>query len=187
MRRDEPVTVGPGTDADLASMVATEAGGLLLRLRGALSGTSEADRRYEGDRRSHAFIAARLAIARPHDAILPEEALDAGGQHEWDSAAPVAVAVGAGLHASRIDGSALVYNRPDPLLPDLLVCRAELASRALAAVREWEGREWKGRDKSRLSVIVRSSGRLAPSPAARDGVASVGNCRLPDKELGWPA
>ncbi|GLZ76588.1 3'(2'),5'-bisphosphate nucleotidase CysQ [Actinorhabdospora filicis] len=51
----------------------------------------------------------------------------AGGQHEWDSAAPVAVAVTAGLHASRIDGAALEYNAEDPKLPDLLVCRPELA------------------------------------------------------------
>ncbi|HET8660401.1 MAG TPA: inositol monophosphatase family protein [Micromonosporaceae bacterium] len=55
----------------------------------------------------------------------------AGGQYEWDSAAPVAVARAAGAHASRIDGSPLVYNRPDPLLPDLLVCRADLAPRLL--------------------------------------------------------
>ena len=59
----------------------------------------------------------------------------AGGQYEWDSAAPVAVAVAAGLHTSRIDGSPLVYNRPDPLLPDLLVCRPEYAEAALAALR----------------------------------------------------
>lgn len=59
----------------------------------------------------------------------------AGGQYEWDSAAPVAVAVAAGLHTSRIDGSPLVYNRPDPLLPDLLVCRPEYAHAALAALR----------------------------------------------------
>jgi 3'(2'), 5'-bisphosphate nucleotidase len=51
----------------------------------------------------------------------------AGGQYEWDSAAPVAVARAAGLHASRIDGSPLVYNREDVLLPDLVVCRPELA------------------------------------------------------------
>ena len=56
-----------------------------------------------------------------------------GGQHEWDSAAPVAVARAAGLHASRLDGSPLVYNRPDPYLPDLLICRPELAERAIAA------------------------------------------------------
>ena len=63
--------------------------------------------------------------------------IHAGGQHEWDSAAPVAVALGAGLHASRIDGSPLVYNRPDPRLPDLLVCRASVAERVLAAVRSF--------------------------------------------------
>jgi 3'(2'), 5'-bisphosphate nucleotidase len=54
-----------------------------------------------------------------------------GGQYEWDSAAPVAVACSAGLHASRLDGSPLVYNSPDPLLPDLLVCRPELAAALL--------------------------------------------------------
>ncbi|MGE2692396.1 3'(2'),5'-bisphosphate nucleotidase CysQ [Mycolicibacterium pulveris] len=56
----------------------------------------------------------------------------AGGQYEWDSAAPVAVARAAGLHTSRIDGSPLVYNQADPLLPDLVVCRPELADAVLA-------------------------------------------------------
>ena len=56
----------------------------------------------------------------------------AGGQYEWDSAAPVAVARAAGLHTSRIDGSALEYNRADPLLPDLVVCRPEYADAVLA-------------------------------------------------------
>jgi 3'(2'), 5'-bisphosphate nucleotidase len=55
-----------------------------------------------------------------------------GGQYEWDSAAPVAVARAAGLHTSRIDGSPLEYNRADPLLPDLLVCRPEYADAVLA-------------------------------------------------------
>ncbi|MFG1949520.1 3'(2'),5'-bisphosphate nucleotidase CysQ [Micromonospora sp. NPDC048830] len=58
----------------------------------------------------------------------------AGGQYEWDSAAPVAVALGAGMHASRIDGSPLRYNRDDPRLPDLLVCRPEHADALLAAI-----------------------------------------------------
>jgi 3'(2'), 5'-bisphosphate nucleotidase len=58
----------------------------------------------------------------------------AGGQYEWDSAAPVAVALASGLHASRIDGSPLEYNRPNPLLPDLLICRPEIAERLLAAI-----------------------------------------------------
>ena len=56
----------------------------------------------------------------------------AGGQYEWDSAAPVAVARAAGLYTSRIDGSPLLYNRADPLLPDLIVCRPELADAVLA-------------------------------------------------------
>lgn len=56
-----------------------------------------------------------------------------GGQYEWDSAAPVAVARAAGLHASRLDGAPLVYNQPDPYLPDLLVCRPELADTLLSA------------------------------------------------------
>ena len=50
----------------------------------------------------------------------------AGGQYEWDSAAPVAVAQAAGLHASRIDGRPLAYNQPDPRLPDILVCRSAI-------------------------------------------------------------
>lgn len=60
----------------------------------------------------------------------------AGGQYEWDSAAPVAVARAAGLHASRLDGSPLVYNQPDPYLPDLLICRPEMAERVSAAARD---------------------------------------------------
>ena len=57
-----------------------------------------------------------------------------GGQYEWDSAAPVAVARTAGLHTSRLDGSPLRYNQPDPWLPDLLICRPELADQFLGAI-----------------------------------------------------
>lgn len=57
-----------------------------------------------------------------------------GGMYEWDSAAPVAVARAAGLHTCRIDGSPLVYNRRDPYLPDLLICRPELADLLLTAI-----------------------------------------------------
>ena len=60
----------------------------------------------------------------------------AGGQYEWDSAAPVAVAVAAGLHCSRIDGSALAYNQPDPVLPDILICPTVLARPLLDAIAE---------------------------------------------------
>lgn len=59
----------------------------------------------------------------------------AGGQYEWDSAAPVAVARAAGLFTSRIDGSPLVYNQTDVLLPDLVVCRPELAEEILEFIR----------------------------------------------------
>src|SRR5689334_22939011 len=60
----------------------------------------------------------------------------AGGQYEWDSAAPVAVARAAGLFTSRVDGSPLLYNQDDVLLPDLVVCRPELAEPILAFLRE---------------------------------------------------
>ena len=63
---------------------------------------------------------------------LSDVYVHAGGQYEWDSAAPVAVARAAGLHTSRIDGSPLVYNQRDSKLPDLIVCRPELAEAVLA-------------------------------------------------------
>ena len=60
----------------------------------------------------------------------------AGGFYEWDTAAPVAVARAAGLHASRIDGSPLTYNQRQLLMPDILVCRSALADNLLRAIRE---------------------------------------------------
>jgi 3'(2'), 5'-bisphosphate nucleotidase len=60
----------------------------------------------------------------------------AGGQYEWDSAAPVAVAHSYGAFATRLDGSQLTYNHPDPWLPDLLVCRPELSKAILDALPE---------------------------------------------------
>lgn len=65
--------------------------------------------------------------------------LHTGGQHEWDNCAPAAVAAAAGLHVSRVDGSPLVYNRADPYLPDLLICRPEFALQVLALVAEQQG------------------------------------------------
>lgn len=70
-----------------------------------------------------------MSILRGEADIYPHS----GGQYEWDSAAPVAVAAAAGLHVSRLDGSALVYNRPDPYLPDLLICRPEHAEQVIEA------------------------------------------------------
>jgi 3'(2'), 5'-bisphosphate nucleotidase len=59
-----------------------------------------------------------------------------GGFYEWDTAAPVAVARAAGLHASRIDGSDLAYNQADLLMPDILVCRPAVAGVLLQAIQE---------------------------------------------------
>jgi 3'(2'), 5'-bisphosphate nucleotidase len=64
-------------------------------------------------------------------AVLRGEAdiyLHTGGQYEWDNCAPVAVAQAAGLHCSRVDGSPMHYNNANPYLPDLLICRPELAA-----------------------------------------------------------
>ena len=61
--------------------------------------------------------------------------LHAGGQYEWDSCAPAAVALAHGLHASRIDGSPLIYNQQDTYMPDLLICRHEHADSVLGALK----------------------------------------------------
>lgn len=240
-------------DHELAARLADDAGRLLLAVRDELAEAPPAERKAEGDRRSHEFLMSELARARPGDAVLSEEGADdrvrlhsprvwivdpldgtrefaepgrddwavhvalwsggdlvagavalpargitlatptvpalpappptprivvsrtrppavavrvgdavgaeliamgsagakvaavvqgraeiyvhAGGQYEWDSAAPVAVARAAGLHTSRIDGTPLRYNQPDPLLPDLLVCRPRYAEAVLDALR----------------------------------------------------
>jgi 3'(2'), 5'-bisphosphate nucleotidase len=62
--------------------------------------------------------------------------LHTGGQYEWDSCAPAAVALAHGLHASRVDGSPLLYNCENTYLPDLLICRKEHADQMLSLVRE---------------------------------------------------
>jgi 3'(2'), 5'-bisphosphate nucleotidase len=242
------------TDHDVAARLATEAGKLLLEVRDELAEASQDERKSAGDKRSHDFLMAALAVERPGDAVLSEEGADdpirlsadrvwiidpldgtrefselgrddwavhvalwqsgelvagavalpaqgvtlatptvsvpppspakprvvvsrtrppavaldvraaldgvlvemgsagakvasvvqglsdvyvhAGGQYEWDSAAPVAVARAAGLHTSRIDGSPLIYNRRDPRLPDVVVCRPELAEAVLSVTRD---------------------------------------------------
>ena len=76
-----------------------------------------------------------MAVLRgEHDAYVHD-----GGQWEWDSAAPVGVALAHGLHASRIDGAPLEYNRSHPYLPDLVICRPELAPEVLAAIASARG------------------------------------------------
>ncbi len=67
--------------------------------------------------------------------------LHTGGQYEWDSCAPVAVALAHGLHCSRVDGSPLVYNQRETYMPDLLVCRKEHADMVLSAMRTREPTE----------------------------------------------
>jgi len=73
-----------------------------------------------------------MAILRGEADCYPHS----GGQYEWDSCAPVAVARAAGLWCSRLDGSPLLYNRADPYLPDLLICREEMATAVLDVVRQ---------------------------------------------------
>lgn len=73
-----------------------------------------------------------ISVARD----ITDAYVHAGGQYEWDSAAPVAVARAAGLFTSRIDGTPLLYNQEDVYLPDLIVCRPELAGRIVAWVAE---------------------------------------------------
>jgi len=72
-----------------------------------------------------------LSVARD----VSDAYVHAGGQYEWDNAAPVAVARAAGLFCSRIDGSELRYNQDDVSLPDLIVCRPELAEQILDFVK----------------------------------------------------
>ncbi|EGD54644.1 3'(2'),5'-bisphosphate nucleotidase CysQ [Gordonia neofelifaecis] len=57
-----------------------------------------------------------------------------GGQYEWDNCAPVGVALAAGLHCSRLDGRPIVYNNPQPYMPDFIICRPEIADAVLDAV-----------------------------------------------------
>ncbi len=72
-------------------------------------------------------------------AVLRGEAdiyLHSGGQYEWDNCAPAVVALAAGLHVSRIDGSALRYNQADTYLPDILICPKALAPRVMEALKK---------------------------------------------------
>ena len=75
-----------------------------------------------------------MAIVRGEAEIY----LHTGGQYEWDSCAPAAVAMACGLHVSRVDGTPLVYNQADTYMPDLLICRPEWAARVLDLVREMQ-------------------------------------------------
>ena len=100
-------------------------------------------------------------------AVITGEAdgyVHSGGQYEWDSAAPVAVALAAGMHASRLDGSRLLYNQAEPYLPDILMSPAGLAPSLLQAIRT----VMPGDEPSRDSEIrAAAAGRPAPGAQMR--------------------
>jgi 3'(2'), 5'-bisphosphate nucleotidase len=79
---------------------------------------------------------AREAVAVAEALGAADIYLHSGGQYEWDSCAPVAVALAHGLHCSRIDGTALIYNQRDTYVPDLLICHRDHAEDVLALVRQ---------------------------------------------------
>ena len=111
-----PPKAGPGAPRIVVSRTRPPA--IALQVRDALGGT---------------LVEMGSAGAKVASVVLgtTDVYVHAGGQYEWDSAAPVAVARAAGLHTSRIDGSPLRYNQSDVLLPDLVVCRPELADAVL--------------------------------------------------------
>jgi len=121
LRSDRPVAVPPAPDrlrmVVSRSRPAREATAVAERLGAALVPMGSAG-------------AKAMAVIRGEADIY----LHTGGQYEWDSCAPVAVALAHGLHASRIDGGPLVYNRADTYLPDLLICRKDHADRVLGEV-----------------------------------------------------
>jgi 3'(2'), 5'-bisphosphate nucleotidase len=107
------------------------------RLRMVVSRTRPAKEATEVAERLGAELVPMGSAGAKAMSILRGEAdiyLHSGGQYEWDSCAPVAVALAHGLHCSRIDGSPLVYNQADVYMPDLLICRKEHAERVLAEI-----------------------------------------------------
>ena len=120
------------TDAPVAVPAAPE------RLRMVVSRTRPAREATEVAEKLGAELVPMGSAGAKAMAIVRGEAdiyLHSGGQYEWDSCAPAAVALAHGLHASRIDGSPLVYNQADVYMPDLLICRKEHAARVLAEVK----------------------------------------------------
>lgn len=123
LRSDQPRAVPPAPD----------------RLRMVVSRTRPAREAVEIAARIGAELVPMGSAGAKAMAIILGQAdiyLHSGGQYEWDSMAPVAVALAHGLHCSRIDGSPLVYNQPDVSLPDLLICRKEDAGMILEQIRD---------------------------------------------------
>lgn len=126
LRTDVPVTVPPAPD----------------RLRMLVSRTRPAKEATDVAERLGAELVPMGSAGAKAMAVVRGEAdiyLHSGGQYEWDSCAPAAVALAHGLHASRIDGSPLVYNQADVYMPDLLICRKEHAERVLTEIAALKG------------------------------------------------
>jgi 3'(2'), 5'-bisphosphate nucleotidase len=123
LRTDQPIAIGPAPE----------------RLRMVVSRTRPAKEATEIAARIGAELVPMGSAGAKTMAVVRGEAdiyLHTGGQYEWDSCAPAAVALAHGLHASRVDGSPLAYNQPNTYLPDLLICRKEHAEQMLALYRE---------------------------------------------------
>lgn len=123
LRSDQPRPLPPAPD----------------RLRMVISRTRPAPEAVEVAERLDAELVPMGSAGAKAMAVILGQAdiyLHSGGQYEWDSMAPVAVAKAHGLHCSRIDGSPLIYNQRDVYMPDLLICRKEHAEQVLALVKE---------------------------------------------------
>ncbi|MET0362199.1 MAG: 3'(2'),5'-bisphosphate nucleotidase CysQ, partial [Sphingobium sp.] len=123
LRSDQPVAVPPAPE----------------KLRMVVSRTRPAKEAVEvADKLGAELVPMGSAGAKAMAVILGQADiyLHSGGQYEWDSMAPVAVALAHGLHCSRIDGSPLIYNQSDVYLPDLLICRKEHARQVLDLIAE---------------------------------------------------
>jgi 3'(2'), 5'-bisphosphate nucleotidase len=122
LRSDQPITMVP-PPARLRMLVS--------RTRPAKEAVAVADRLDAELIEMGSAGAKAMAVVRGEADIY----LHTGGQYEWDSCAPVAVALAHGLHCSRVDGSPLVYNQADTYMPDLLICHQDHAARVLAMVK----------------------------------------------------
>ena len=138
---DGVATVGavalPGLEITLSSSAAIKSARPNKPFRMVVSRTRPAAEAVEVARLIGAELVPMGSAGAKAMAVVRGEAdiyLHTGGQYEWDNCAPVAVAEAAGLHVSRVDGSPMRYNNADTSLPDLLICRSELADIALKAV-----------------------------------------------------
>lgn len=127
----------PGLDVTLCSAAPSQAAACGETLRMLVSRTRPAKEAVDVAETLGASLVPMGSAGAKAMAVVRGEAeiyLHTGGQYEWDNCAPAAVALAAGLHVSRVDGSPLRYNQSNAYLPDLLICRKDLAAPVLAAV-----------------------------------------------------